>query len=175
MSEPLRRDTLPVFPAPPDRPDCNDGWRLAIDGLVARRLVLDAQALRALPAAELAADFHCEEGWVVPGLHWRGVPISAVVAEAGPSAGARYLAVASGGFVAALPLDAIGPAEPLLAYALNGEPLLREHGGPLRLVAAGLICYRTVKWVDRISILAEPPNETAQEQAARRSARSPID
>jgi sulfite oxidase len=43
----------------------------------------------------------------------------------------------------------------LLARRLNGTPLTVEHGAPLRLVAPGQTCFYSVKWVDRLEVLAE--------------------
>jgi DMSO/TMAO reductase YedYZ molybdopterin-dependent catalytic subunit len=33
--------------------------------------------------------------------------------------------------------------------------LTQEHGAPLRLVAPGRACFYSVKWVDRLELLAE--------------------
>ncbi len=58
-------------------------------------------------------------------------------------------------FARSLPVaDALGP-EVLLADSMNGEPLPREHGGPLRLIAPGFYGVTQVKWVQRIEIWPE--------------------
>ena len=46
-------------------------------------------------------------------------------------------------------------SEPLLAYALNGEPLTREQGAPLRLVVPGWYGVSNVKWLTHIRAQAE--------------------
>jgi sulfite oxidase len=46
--------------------------------------------------------------------------------------------------------------EVLLAWEMNGEPLPRIHGGPVRLVVPGYIGARSVKWVQRVTAQAEP-------------------
>lgn len=48
------------------------------------------------------------------------------------------------------------PATPIiLAYEMNGTPLMAEHGGPLRVFAPGVIGARSVKWVQRIVISSD--------------------
>jgi len=42
--------------------------------------------------------------------------------------------------------------EPLLAYALNGEPLAREHGFPLRLIVPGWYGVANVKWLSEVHL-----------------------
>lgn len=45
--------------------------------------------------------------------------------------------------------------EVLLAWEMNGNPLPKMHGAPLRLVIAGYIGARSCKWVYQINALAE--------------------
>jgi DMSO/TMAO reductase YedYZ molybdopterin-dependent catalytic subunit len=42
----------------------------------------------------------------------------------------------------------------LLAWAMNGQPLLPQHGAPLRLVVPGWYGMASVKWLARIEVLA---------------------
>jgi DMSO/TMAO reductase YedYZ molybdopterin-dependent catalytic subunit len=41
----------------------------------------------------------------------------------------------------------------LLAYEMNGEPLTRNHGAPLRLVVPGWFGIAWVKWLARIEVM----------------------
>ncbi len=45
---------------------------------------------------------------------------------------------------------------PLLAWAMNGEPLRPEHGAPLRLVVPGWYAVASVKWLEGIELLDAP-------------------
>ncbi len=57
-----------------------------------------------------------------------------------------------GRFARSLPVaDALSP-DVLLADTMNGQPLPREHGGPLRLVVPGFYGVAQVKWVERIEV-----------------------
>jgi DMSO/TMAO reductase YedYZ molybdopterin-dependent catalytic subunit len=46
----------------------------------------------------------------------------------------------------------------MLAYEMDGKPLLQEHGAPLRLVIPEMYGYKNVKWLERIDVVpkAEP-------------------
>ncbi|GLB35500.1 putative molybdopterin binding oxidoreductase [Lyophyllum shimeji] len=54
--------------------------------------------------------------------------------------------------------------EVLLAWEMNGEPLPKMHGAPLRVVVAGYIGARSVKWVYRINALQDPSWGPVQRQ-----------
>ncbi|KAF1885734.1 hypothetical protein Lal_00002633 [Lupinus albus] len=62
-----------------------------------------------------------------------------------------------GPYKASIPLiQATNPeADVVLAYEMNGEPLTRDHGYPLRVVVPGVIGARSVKWLEAINIIAE--------------------
>uniref|UniRef100_A0A0D6QTF4 Sulfite oxidase n=1 Tax=Araucaria cunninghamii TaxID=56994 RepID=A0A0D6QTF4_ARACU len=61
-----------------------------------------------------------------------------------------------GPYKASIPLlQATNPiADVLLAYEMNGEVLNRDHGYPLRVIVPGTIGARSVKWLDRIEVIA---------------------
>ena len=46
--------------------------------------------------------------------------------------------------------------EVLLAWEMNGKPLPKIHGFPLRVVVTGYIGARSAKWVYKINALTEP-------------------
>ncbi|KUI64171.1 Sulfite oxidase [Cytospora mali] len=58
---------------------------------------------------------------------------------------------------ASIPLStAINPAnDVLLAFSMNGQPLTRDHGFPLRAVVPGHVAARSVKWLSKIVVSDE--------------------
>ena len=133
-------------------------WRLTIDGLVDRPVTLDSAQLRALPRAEQVSDFHCVTGWSVKHVRWAGVRFHDLLAAAGPHADATALTFTSAEkpYVDTLSLRQAGLADALLAYEMNGLPLKREHGAPVRVVIPEMYGYKNVKWVERITVTASP-------------------
>src|SRR5262249_30249511 len=59
-------------------------------------------------------------------------------------------------FGRSLTREQVAATEPLLAYNLNGEPLLRSQGFPLRLLVPGWYGVANVKWVSSIHLQADP-------------------
>jgi DMSO/TMAO reductase YedYZ molybdopterin-dependent catalytic subunit len=149
-----RREALPVHPMPPGLA-APATWRLRVDGLVAQPLDLSVREVEALGAQTCSADFVCEEGWMVPEQQWEGVAVAAILERAGVEPAARFLKVYAGDFTVLLPLEEVLTGGALLARRLNGTPLTQEHGAPLRLVAPGRACFYSVKWVDRLEVLAQ--------------------
>jgi sulfite oxidase len=61
------------------------------------------------------------------------------------------------GYGASIPIQrALDPnADVLVALRMNGAPIPRDHGYPVRLVAPGVVGARNVKWLHRIHASAE--------------------
>src|SRR5215510_15470447 len=66
-------------------------YRLTIGGTVERPVTYTLADLRDLPRAEQVSDFHCVTGWRVENVHWGGVRLRDVLAEAGLRPGAKTL------------------------------------------------------------------------------------
>ena len=170
-------------------------WRLEVDGLVERPLRLSlADLARDFPRAERVATLQCagnRRGEMLPDAdperavlwgsdaishgRWAGVPLREVLAAAGVTEGARFLAAlgldeirqgdAVFGLGGSIPLEKAQSEEVLLATELNGAPLPPLHGGPLRLLVPGYIGARSVKWLGRITLQEQPSQNHYQQRA----------
>jgi len=95
---------------------------------------------------------------------WTGVPIGELIRKALPTRGARYVCMEGAD---KLPNSYYGTSVKLnwamdpnrgiiLAHKMNGEMLRPDHGKPLRVVVPGQIGGRSVKWLKKLIITAEP-------------------
>ena len=142
--------TMPVFePAT---------WRLKIGGMVARPQELSYHELRALPQAQQTSVFHCVTGWTVNGVHWRGVRFKDLLAAAKPLPGAHALQFVSAEYpyVDYLTLEQAMLPDVMLAWEMDGKPLLQEHGAPVRVVIPDMYGYKNVKWVAEVNLVPHP-------------------
>jgi DMSO/TMAO reductase YedYZ molybdopterin-dependent catalytic subunit len=135
-------------------------WRLHIDGLVEQKRTLTYDELRTLPSAEQVSTFHCVTGWTVSNVHWRGVRFNDLLSAAGPKPAGQVLTFTSAErpYVDTLTLGQAQLPDVMLAYEMDGKPLPREHGAPVRVVIPDMYGYKGVKWVERITLSqrAEP-------------------
>jgi DMSO/TMAO reductase YedYZ molybdopterin-dependent catalytic subunit len=151
-------------------------YRLSLSGLVDRPVGLTLAELRKLGTAELVAGFECSGNG--PGrLHglasngrWTGVPLRTLLSRAGVKADADEVVFfgADRGeedvdfrgkpfrvtqqFGRSLSVAEATRPEPFVAHALNGEPLSRQQGFPVRLIVPGWYGVANVKWLTEIHV-----------------------
>ena len=150
-------------------------YRLEVSGLVDRPLSLSINELRSMPNRNLVFGFECSgnrgpiNGLSSNGL-WTGVPLRTVLERAGVQDAARevvFLGADHGEedvefrgrtytvdqqYGRSLPRDKALSTEPLLAYALNGQPLTPFQGFPLRLLVPGWYGAPNVKFLAEIHV-----------------------
>jgi DMSO/TMAO reductase YedYZ molybdopterin-dependent catalytic subunit len=153
-------------------------WRLTVDGLVDRPLSLTLDELRGREPVTMPITMECagngrtqleprvvSQPWIteaVGTMEWTGVPVPALLAEAGATGGEVVFTGLDRGVEGGVEQDyarSLARADcegALLAYACNGEPLPPQHGFPLRLIVPGWYGMTSVKWLTRITLQDEP-------------------
>jgi DMSO/TMAO reductase YedYZ molybdopterin-dependent catalytic subunit len=129
-------------------------WRVTVTGRVRQRIVLTVAELRErLPVVRTTSDLHCVTGWSRLDNDWEGVRVADLVALASPRPEATHL-VAAGhpAYSAELDLPAATAPDVLAAWAHDGAPLHRQHGGPLRLVVPARYGWKSVKWLTELRL-----------------------
>ena len=167
------------FPAPRLQAET---WRMRVFGHVRHELSLGLTDLLDMPAQTITVTLECAgngrslfnppiegEQWALGATgtaEWTGVPLAAVLEHAGVEPAARELIfrgadAAEPGqnpsrFERSLSLTDAHDAGVLLAYAMNGEPLPRQHGFPVRAIVPGWYAVASVKWLSEIEVSDVP-------------------
>jgi sulfane dehydrogenase subunit SoxC len=155
-------------------------WRLTVRG--ERELELSLDDLRRREAVTMPVTMECagngrarldprpvSQPWLAEAVgtaEWTGVRLAGVLDEAGVGADAVEVVFTGldrgveGGVVQdyerSLSVADATREDVILAYAMGGEPLLTQHGFPLRLVVPGWYGMTSVKWLARIAVVDAP-------------------
>jgi sulfane dehydrogenase subunit SoxC len=157
-------------------------WTVDVDGLVDRPLTLSLADLRARPAVTRPLTMECagngralmppraeSQPWLegaVGNAEWTGTPLPPILEDAGlrPEALELVFTGADHGIQGDIEQDYqwgfsladIVREDVLLAYEMNGQPLPPQHGFPVRLLVPDWYGMCSVKWLRRITAVAEP-------------------
>jgi DMSO/TMAO reductase YedYZ molybdopterin-dependent catalytic subunit len=140
-------------------------YRLRVEGLAERPTSFTLDDLKQLPRADQVSDFHCVTGWSVYDVHWAGVRLQDVLDAVGARqgiGGLRFIS-AETPYDDSLTLDQALLPDVMLAYEMDGKPISRPHGAPVRLVVPQMYGYKSVKWVETI-VLQDAPQAGYWEQ-----------
>jgi DMSO/TMAO reductase YedYZ molybdopterin-dependent catalytic subunit len=156
---------------------------LRITGAVRKPTSVTLDAVRMLPSRTFAVTLECAgngrkflepptpgEQWgegAVGTAEWTGAALHAVLEDAwlpsaievlfrGADAGVPKGLVERIRYERSLPIEVARGDDVVVAYAMNGEPIPREHGGPLRLIVPGWYGMASVKWLAEIQVLDRP-------------------
>lgn len=138
-----------------------EDWSLTIDGAVNEPLSLAYDEVRRLPAEDLVWTLECignpVGGNLIGNVVWTGTRLAPLLAQAGVRPEAvevRFYAV--DGYSTSVSVERISHPDTALAYAMNGYPLFREHGFPLRILIPGHYGQKMPKWLTRLEFITEP-------------------
>lgn len=171
----------PVVPAPGTRPEYTpvkdhykvfiraqpteipeESYMLPIAGLVANPLLLTLDEIRDnYRQVDQYVTLSCISGRIgttlISTTHWAGVSLQDILAEAQPTAEARFLYIESGdGFHESISLDLIA-AEPriMLCHSWDGNKLPVDHGFPLRVWIPDRYGMKQPKWIVSMELTAD--------------------
>jgi DMSO/TMAO reductase YedYZ molybdopterin-dependent catalytic subunit len=150
-------------------------YKLKLTGLVNQTKSFSLDDLKKMGGKELVNGFECSGNrGPLNGLsgngRWTGLPLKSVLDAAGVKANAKefvFFGADHGqeeiewrtqkftleqNFGRSLPREKALSPEIFLAYALNGEPLMKHQGAPLRLLVPGYYGVCNVKWLQHIHL-----------------------
>ena len=166
------RTAAPSALPPPER------WALRLGGLVHAPVDLNLAALEPLARAsgryllECSGNSDQSNYGLLSAADWEGVPLGAVLDRARPSAASWRVLVSGVDDEGARPVTSVPGASwiftrdelerAMLALRINGAPLPRDHGAPVRLIVPGWYGCACIKWVDRIELVPDEAPATTQ-------------
>ena len=129
-----------------------DKYKLTIDGLVPNPKEYTYDQVIEHQKYQKVIPLDCVEGWSVNVL-WEGIPVRDLLKEAGVDPKAKIIIFyAHDGYSTSFPLNYIMDNDIIMAYKMNGLPLLPERGFPFELVAEKKWGYKWIKWITRIEL-----------------------
>jgi DMSO/TMAO reductase YedYZ molybdopterin-dependent catalytic subunit len=155
----------------PDRLPATSSWRVRLHGLVDTPVEIPIEQLnreasdRGTHLLECAGNSRAAHFGFMSAATWTGVPLERVLKRAAISPRATQVLVSgfdehsvldsgsSPGASWVFGLDQIREAGAFLATEMNGAPLGRDHGYPLRLVVPGWYGCTAIKWVNEITLV----------------------
>jgi len=142
-------------------PEVNrDLWRLEIAGHVDNPHTYSFGDLQDFEQVDQETTLMCISNKIGAGLfsnaNWRGVRMRDLIEASGLKDGA-YEVVINGAdaYRDTFDIEKAMSEETLVVYEINGEPLPRKHGYPVRVIVPGRYGEKNVKWVTRIEVVTE--------------------
>lgn len=170
------------FDVPYVTADDAERWTVSFGGKVAAPFAVSLTELQAMPSKTLRVTLECagngrtlvsprrqSQPWIYEAVgtsEWTGTPLAPLLERAGLGREVVDIVFTGGdrGFDDGVEHDygrslsvaqAMHP-DVILVWAMNGQPLLPQHGFPLRLVVPGWYGMASVKWLDRIEAWDRP-------------------
>ena len=125
-------------------------WALAIGGMVKKPLALAYEDLFQFKMVSQVSRLKCVECWSAK-ARWEGFRFEELVEYARPDPKAQYVYFQSAdSYYESFRLDELLRPRVLMVLRMDGQPLTKDHGFPLRLIAPFKYGYKNVKYITRI-------------------------
>ncbi|MGH9335987.1 MAG: protein-methionine-sulfoxide reductase catalytic subunit MsrP, partial [Vicinamibacteria bacterium] len=148
-------------------------WELKVEGECAKPRTLDLDALLAFDQEERIYHFRCVERWAM-NVPWTGFPLKKLLASVEPKSSARYVRFVSALKRSEMPgvreadwypwpyheglrMDEAMNDLALVATGVYGQPLLKQHGAPVRIVVPWKYGYKSPKSIVKIELVKDEP------------------
>jgi DMSO/TMAO reductase YedYZ molybdopterin-dependent catalytic subunit len=130
-----------------------DSYMLNISGLVSSPQSYDYdQIINNYQNYKKVVELNCVEGWSATVL-WEGLLLRELLSEAKPLPEAKTVIFhASDDYTTSFPIEYIMDNDIIMAYKMNGYPLIPERGYPFTLVAENKWGYKWIKWITKIEL-----------------------
>ncbi len=132
-------------------------WSLHITGKVKNPLRLTYNDILKRPAIEKMVTLTCIDnevaGDLISNAVWKGIELKDLLEEAGPDKSVVDVAMfGADDYSDSITIERAIQYDVFLAYEMNGKPLNKDHGFPLRAVVPGLFGIKNVKWLTKLEL-----------------------
>ena len=131
-------------------------WVLEVNGLVDKPLRLKLADLVALPRRRQRVSHFCVEGWTAV-AEFAGVQVAHLASLVRPHADARYVDFQSfdDDYHESWDIESATHPQTLIVYGKDGMMLPPPYGAPARLHSPVKLGYKNVKYLTRVSFMAD--------------------
>ncbi|MEM9407666.1 MAG: protein-methionine-sulfoxide reductase catalytic subunit MsrP [Acidobacteriota bacterium] len=157
-------------------------WKIEVSGECNNPMTLDLDDLFAFEHEERVYHFRCVERWSM-NVPWSGFPLKKLIEKADPKSSAKYVRFETLNRPEQMPgitsndgkhypwpyFEALRMDESMhdLAFAVTGaygDPLLKQHGAPIRIAVPWKYGYKNPKSIAKIEFVKDEPNTFWQVQ-----------
>lgn len=133
----------------------SETWSFEIAGLVDHPIRYNWDQFMALQREVQVSDFHCVTGWSVYKCTWEGIKLSVLLDLAGVKLNAKQVKFYSGDgvYTDTLSLEQAHLDDVIVVSMLDGKPIPKRLGGPVRLIVPRMYAYKSVKWLQGIELI----------------------
>jgi sulfoxide reductase catalytic subunit YedY len=155
-------------------------WKVEVTGACAKPATFDLDALFAFAHEERLYHFRCVERWAM-NVPWSGFSLARLLQKVEPTAKAKYVRFETVNrpeqmpgigqsswypwpYHEALRIDEAMNELAMVVTGVYGEPLLKQHGAPVRIVVPWKYGYKNPKSIVKIELVEQEPKTFWQMQ-----------
>ena len=128
-------------------------WGLSIGGMVKNPVAMSYEDLFGMKMVSQVSRLKCVECWSAK-AKWEGFHFSELVEKLQPDATAKFVYIQSAdSYYESFTLEELLRPRVLFVLRMDGQPLSRDHGYPLRLIAPFKYGYKNIKYITGIKFL----------------------
>jgi DMSO/TMAO reductase YedYZ molybdopterin-dependent catalytic subunit len=136
----------------------SEGWTLTVTGEVGTGTEIEYDRLTGMPVEHRTSTLRCVgenlNGRKLDTAIWTGTPIGSLLEEVDPEGECGCVMLhGEDGYYVQFPVDVLENG--FLAWGMNGQPLPKKNGHPVRLLVPGHWGETNVKWIKEIELLEE--------------------
>ncbi len=129
-------------------------YKLKVSGLVEKEIEFTYDKILKMPSKEINEDYSCVTHWSKLDVKWKGVPFKEFLKIVKPKENWKYLIqYGMDGYSTNVPREDLEKENVIIAYELEGKPIPREHGWPIRIIIPQLYGWKSSKFLNALKFV----------------------